>query len=119
MAYSFPWTLDKRKPENVYNFAVPFLGWSVTLSALVPISVSAAGAVQTASGVNGATLYTDTNAHTGTWNAIQVVSDATFTTFTGTGMSGFTSNVIPAGTVIYGPCTALTMSSGKVIAYNA
>jgi len=79
------------------------------------------GTVKTtaSTGTAGATYYGDTSAHTGTWSAVQVITTATFTTFTGTGMTGFTGVAFPVGTVIYGDITAITLTSGSVVAYNA
>ena len=64
---------------------------------------------------------TGTTAHTGLdVYAIQVLSDATFTTLTENGhantdaMTGF---AIPAGITLYGEFTAFTLTLGKVRAY--
>ena len=50
---------------------------------------------------------------------IQVIIDAVFTAIAGS-ISGntFTGETIPAGTLIYGNFTSVTLSSGKVIAYK-
>ena len=61
--------------------------------------------------------------------AIQMVDDSTFTTLTpnstsfigtagGNGDAVDSSNVFPAGMVIYGQWTAFTLASGTVIAYE-
>jgi hypothetical protein len=68
---------------------------------------------------NGATYINTTGAKTGNWYAIQVVADAAFTLLTGTwtGDAVAAADIFPAGTVIYGNFTAITLASGKVIAY--
>ena len=72
-------------------------------------------------GMNGATVETGTTAITGgNFIAIQVIEDAVFSTLTMTDYDGdaLTSVTFPAGFVIYGRCTAFTLTSGKVIAYK-
>ena len=70
-------------------------------------------------GVNGSILVTGVGAQTGNWFAIQIVDDAVFTTLTGN-MAGdtYAGVTFPAGLVIHGTFTALTLASGKVIAYE-
>lgn len=68
-------------------------------------------------GDKGALYITDTGAHTGNFDAIQALEDAVAdlvsTNVTGT----LTSVPIPAGVVIYGKFTSITLASGKVMAY--
>lgn len=75
-----------------------------------------------AGGGNGVIVETGTTAVQGDFYAIQVLADATFTTFTENGASGdaMTGFTVPAGTVLYNGrgITAFTMSSGKVRAYK-
>jgi hypothetical protein len=52
------------------------------------------------------------------WCAIVVVSPCVFTSLTGT-HSGTSGVTYPAGHVIYGRFTALTLASGTVDVYNA
>jgi hypothetical protein len=74
------------------------------------------------SGSKGFTAFTGTTARTGNWYAIQILSDTVFSTLTtsiandGDTLAGVT---IPAGNVIYGPFTAITLTSGKAIAYKS
>jgi hypothetical protein len=68
-------------------------------------------------GAQGSTFVNGTSAQTGQWKAIQVVSNAVFSSLTGN-VSGLTGATIPAGTTIYGIITAFTLSSGSVLAYN-
>ncbi len=71
---------------------------------------------------HGVVVETGTDAVTGKFYAIQVLSDATFSAFTENGSSGdvMTGFAIPAGTVIYNGLgiTAFTLASGKVRAYK-
>lgn len=59
----------------------------------------------------------DTSAKTGTWSAVQVLSDAVFTLFTGS-ITGYATVTYPAGTTLYGNFTAITLASGSVVAYT-
>lgn len=70
----------------------------------------------------GVVVETGTNAITGKFYAVQVLTDAQFSVFTenaktGDVMTGFT---IPAGTILYNGLgiTAFTLSSGAVRAYK-
>jgi len=78
----------------------------------------------------GGTLYNDTSAHTpggvtgSTWGVIQVLADAKFNILTGT-LSGVANTTlgsaptIPAGTILEGSFSAITLHSGTIIAYYA
>lgn len=68
----------------------------------------------------GGVVETGTTAVTGDFSAIQVIEEATFSLLTRPEFTGdaLTSIAIPAGTILYGYCTAFTLSAGKVIAYN-
>ena len=70
-------------------------------------------------GENGVTVTTNTTAVTGSFTAIQVLEDATFSVFTETGATGqaMTGFVVTAGTILFGRITAYTLASGKVRAY--
>jgi hypothetical protein len=72
---------------------------------------------------NGVVIETGTTAVTGNFYAIQVLVEATFSTFTENGASGdvMTSIAIPAGTILYNGLgiTAFTMSAGVVRAYKS
>lgn len=72
-------------------------------------------------GQNGFVYVGDTTATTGNFAAIQVLSDCIFSSLTALNstVGGLVGLVISAGTIIYGPFTAFTLSSGKVIAYKA
>ena len=72
-----------------------------------------------ASGQGGVTITTNTTAVTGSFTAIQVLEDATFSVFTETGATGqaMTGFVVPAGVTLFGRITAYTLTSGKVRAY--
>lgn len=70
--------------------------------------------------MGGSDFIDDTNAHTretrGGWNAIQAVATAVATVVdSGTTK---TSVPLPAGIIIYGQFTSITLASGKVMAYR-
>ena len=74
-------------------------------------------------GQRGFVYVGDTSATTGNFVAIQVIADAVFFALTALnstvgGLAG-ASLSLTAGTVIYGPFTSFTLTSGKVIAYKA
>lgn len=70
-------------------------------------------------GLNGSTYISGTSAVTGTFVAIQALADTVVSTMTSTDIAGtLTSVPIPAGVTIYGTITSITLTSGKVIAYN-
>jgi hypothetical protein len=57
-------------------------------------------------------------AQTGNWGIIESLDDATqFTLLTGT-ISGVGTNTLPKGMRLYGIFTAITLSAGRVVAYN-
>jgi len=76
-------------------------------------------------GENGAELIKDTTAHTGTFKAIQIIGDAVFSVLTSAGITtdgsvlaiGSDYGTVSAGVVLYGTFTAITLTSGIVIAY--
>ena len=71
------------------------------------------------SGRLGVVVTTNTSAVTGSFSAVQVLADATFSAWAEDGASGqaMTGFVVPAGTVLYGRITGYTLTSGKVRAY--
>lgn len=72
------------------------------------------------SGYSGGVLInTTTPAKSGTFFAIQVITNAVFTTLTGNlSGDGYGGQTFPAGTVIYGSFTSVQLASGCVIAYQ-
>jgi hypothetical protein len=71
-------------------------------------------------GQNGA-RYVASGSATGNFGAIQATEDAVFASITVSNWAG-DSTVglkLPAGASIFGAFTAFTLTSGKVIAYNA
>lgn len=74
------------------------------------------GGIKIASPSAGLTI-SDTSAHTGTFNAITIVSDAVFTALTGT-ITGYGTITYPAGITLYGSFTSITLASGVVVAYS-
>jgi hypothetical protein len=113
---TFPLPPDKR---TLYNWLVPFLGYNVAIGSCVPVAVNSDGSLKPSLGSAGSVFISDTEAHTGVFNAIQVISATTITTLVGVGMSGYDGKAIPAGTTIYGPIASITLTSGSAIAYNA
>lgn len=71
-------------------------------------------------GLQGFDAITDTSANTGTWMAIKAIhGDAVIATgTTSVGDSLPASTTLSEGDVIYGPFTAITLASGKVLAYR-
>jgi len=72
-------------------------------------------------GEGGYDLIKDTSNHDGTWHAIQIIEAAIFTTLTdaASSLSGtLISITFPAGMIVSGAFTSLTLSSGAIVAYN-
>lgn len=76
------------------------------------------------SGGGGGKFISGNNTYTGNFYAVQVIADAVLNVtdstkyvgnLTGDSLTGVT---FPAGTVLYGVFTTLTLVSGKVIAYQ-
>ena len=66
-----------------------------------------------------ATITEDTTPVAGSFQAIQILNEATFSAFTMSGLTGsMTGFAIPPNTLIYGNITGYTLSSGRVIAYG-
>jgi chitinase len=72
-------------------------------------------------------VITNTTAVTGTFRAILVLANAVFTTLTAKGHTtngavtqsvGADYGTVNAGTMLYGTFSAITLTSGKVIAYK-
>ena len=69
----------------------------------------------------GAVVVNDTTATTGNFGTIQIINDAVFSSITlpeYTDASKLQTITHSAGTVIYGTCTAFTLTSGVVAAHN-
>jgi hypothetical protein len=70
-------------------------------------------------GYKGSIYINDTSAKTGSWRKIYVVTACVFTTLTDGLMTGTpTGPTFPAGCVLTGSFTAITLASGAVIAYK-
>jgi hypothetical protein len=70
-------------------------------------------------GEHGGVYISDTSVYTGVWDAIQALEVAT-ATLVSTNLTGTLTGVpIPAGVTIFGQFSSITLSAGKVIAYNA
>lgn len=70
-------------------------------------------------GERGGIYITDTAAHTGQFEAI-LVHEAAVAALVSSNITGTLSAVVlPAGMVMYGNFTSITLASGKVTAYNA
>ena len=71
-------------------------------------------------GKHGGLVINDTDAHTGAWSKVEIITAAAFTTLTITGFTGSVAGItFPALEEIKGDITAITLSSGSCIAYNA
>jgi hypothetical protein len=80
-------------------------------------------------GLSGGKYIASTVPSTGDWIAIQVLADAKFSVLTGNitaeafavlvSAVSASAATIPAGTTIFGKFTAITLHSGRIIAYNA
>lgn len=68
----------------------------------------------------GSTLFDSTTPRIGTWHAIIIVEDVVFTTLTDATRDGdsFVGITFPAGEVICGHFTAITLASGICLAYK-
>ncbi len=70
-------------------------------------------------GLRGAEVISDTAAHSGQWCAMTVLEDATLSALTSPSITGtLTGFALPAGITVYGSVTSVTLTSGKIIAYN-
>jgi hypothetical protein len=76
-------------------------------------------------GLQGGVVITDTNAHTPAtpntaFHAIVVLQQAVIAAIASnlTNDSALVALTLPAGTIIYGRITSITLTSGVVIAYN-
>lgn len=67
--------------------------------------------------LNGGQVIADTTAVTGNWIEIRVLTTAVFTTLTGN-LTNVGSTSFPAGTILNGRFTAITLASGSVVAYH-
>jgi hypothetical protein len=75
-------------------------------------------------GANGGEFIADTEAHSASFGAIQVLSDAKFHTLEGNLVELANTTVgsapsIEAGTVLYGNFSSIKLHSGSVVAYNS
>lgn len=68
---------------------------------------------------NKTKLVTDTTAQTGlACFAVQIVADTVFSTLTGMTGASVSGITFPAGQILYGNFSAVTLASGKVILYT-
>ena len=83
--------------------------------------------MEAASGLNGAVLITDTSAITGKYTMIYTITETVFSVLTAnhttndntTQSVGADYGTFPADRWIYGDITAITLTSGSVMAYKA
>lgn len=85
--------------------------------------INVANIAKGSAGGYGANFLSDTVAHTPATGyvfiAVQVIADAVIAAYAPAyGGNTFTGVTLPAGTVIYGRFTSLTLASGKVLAYQ-
>ena len=67
--------------------------------------------------LNGGQVITGTGVTTGNWIEIRVLTAAVFTTLTGN-LTNVGSTSFPAGTILNGRFTTITLASGSVVAYH-
>lgn len=65
----------------------------------------------------GGETITNTSAHAGDWGRLQMLTSTTIAALTGN-VSNLTGIAIPAGTVITGSFSSITLTSGSLIAYD-
>lgn len=76
-------------------------------------------------GEGGATNIDDTSARTGVWDVIDVITTTTFSVLTEQASQAAAAGTVktgkawPAGAKLYGKFTAITLTSGWVVAYRA
>lgn len=72
-------------------------------------------------GQRGFVYVGDTTATSGNFAAIQILADSVFSALSALNstVGGLVGATLTAGTIIYGPFTSFTLTSGKVIAYKA
>ena len=76
-------------------------------------------AVREAAGSGDVLYVTDTAVKTGTWKQVHCLTDTVFSVFSRTGATGsITGITLPAGTLLIGPVTVITLTSGAVAAYS-
>lgn len=69
--------------------------------------------------LNGGQVIADVNVTTGNWIEIRVLTTCVFTTLTGNpGITNVGSTSFPAGTILNGRFTTITLASGSVVAYH-
>lgn len=68
-------------------------------------------------GKYGSEIESGTTTHTGNYFALQCVTDVTLTTLTGNIEGTVTGITYPAGLIIYGEFTTITLASGTAILY--
>lgn len=70
----------------------------------------------------GSKVLEDGESATGKIGAVQCITATTFTTLTAANVEdpndGLTGNTIPAGTVLYGEFTSVTVNAGLAICHN-
>ncbi len=87
---------------------------------------SASEAILSQAGLKGGVIITDTSVITGNFRIIQVLADTVFTTLTANHTTNGDSTqsvaadygTLLSGMVIFGKFTAITLASGRVIAYK-
>lgn len=88
---------------------------------LSPSVTQETDAALVALGQRGFIFVNDTNPVTGNFAAIQVINGATLSALSAldSTVGALATTALFNGTVIYGPFTGFTLSSGSVIAYKA
>lgn len=91
-----------------------------TLQSVLAVSDESAASLQSGLGAAGFDVVDDTDPHTGDWVCIHALEDSELSAVTATGSSGsLAGKTLLAGDRIFGPITAVTLTSGTVILYKA
>lgn len=90
-----------------------------TLESLISSATSEVGANTVEHAMRGFRLITDGGTHTTNevYHTIQIIAEAVVTITNGAGGDNLTSVTLPAGTVLYGVFTDISVTSGTIIAY--
>ena len=84
---------------------------------LVAFKVNSSGSLSSGN-PNAVAYLTGTAPQTGTFTAIDILTDTVFTTLTGMNGSSISGVTFTAGRIIYGPFTTITLASGSVLVYS-
>ena len=97
-------------PDSLASLAGGLTNAQLRAAAVDTHEVAGSGAVE---------YLTSTAVKTGSWRQVHCLTDSVFAVFSRTGATGsITGITLPAGTLLIGPVTAITLTSGAVAAYT-